>query len=178
MAGGIDAWNGFTASGPPEMGMFVFSGAESSEELIALAWALEEGSRRFYASVADILQDKEAVSFFETLVLAEQSHKQTLVQLYGEITGEESSSALSQREDLQDIMEGGVRVSEALEWAKDKEAADVLQYAMSLEINAYDLYLKMVKRFEDEPPAAIFGTLAKEEEAHLNRMADLLGKRV
>ncbi len=177
MAGGIDAWNGFTASGPPEMGMLVFAGTESPEELIALSWALEEGSRRFYAAVAGTLQDKEAGAFFEKLVLAEESHKKTVVQLYGEITGNESSLALSERGDLQDIMEGGVRVSEALEWAQGKEAADILQYAMSLEINAYDLYLKMVKRFEEEPPATIFETLAKEEEVHLNRMAELLGTR-
>jgi rubrerythrin len=157
--------------------MIVFAGTESPEELIALAWALEEGSRTFYASLADRLQDREAAAFFEKLVLAEQSHKRTLVQLYGEITGKESSAALSEREDLRDIMEGGVGISEALEWAQDKEAADVLQYAMSLEINAYDLYLKMVKRFEGEPPSAIFDTLAKEEEAHLNRMGELLGKR-
>ncbi len=178
MAGGIDAWNGFTAAGPPEMGMFVFADTDRSDELIAVAWALEEGSRTFYASVTDTLQDEEAVTYFEKLVRAEENHKKTLVELYGRITGEESPSALSGRKDLEDIMEGGVRVSEALAWARNKEAAEVLQYAMSLEVNAYDLYLKMVKRFEDEPPAAIFETLAKEEETHLNRMAELLGKRI
>ena len=49
MSGGINAWEGLKAEGVPESGMAYFSDSDRLEELAALAWMLEEGSRRFYA---------------------------------------------------------------------------------------------------------------------------------
>jgi hypothetical protein len=52
MEGGISAWDGLVAAGPPEAGMARFAAAASAEELIALAWYLEAGSRTFYGRIA------------------------------------------------------------------------------------------------------------------------------
>jgi hypothetical protein len=48
MQGGINAWKGLVARGAPESGMAYFSPATKPEELIALAWLLGDGSRKFY----------------------------------------------------------------------------------------------------------------------------------
>ena len=47
-------------------------------------------------------------------------------------------------------MEGGVKVDAALLWARDKDVPAILEFAMSLETNSYDLYIKMGRRFEDD----------------------------
>ena len=78
MAGGIKAWQGRTAAGPPEAGMSFFTAAAGAEELIALAWLLEEGSRKFYSAVAQMQSAPEAAGLFSSLVKAEEHHKGTL----------------------------------------------------------------------------------------------------
>jgi rubrerythrin len=178
MAGGIDAWNGHKAFGPPDTGVVVFSDADKSEDLIALAWILEEGSRQFYEGLISIIDDDEGRSLYRELVSAEERHKEALVRLYQEVSGGPVPSDFPGHSDARDIMEGGVSVSKALEWAEGKEPIDLVQFSMSLEINAYDLYLKMANRLDRAASKKVFSTLAKEEEAHLKRMGELLGKQV
>lgn len=177
MAGGINAWNGLKAFGPPEMGMAIFSEADSTEDLIALAWILEDGSQRFYGGMVSLLDDEEAKSLFESLVTAEAAHKRTLERLYRDSTGIPFTSDAVSHEGARDIMEGGASLSEALSWAKGKSSIDLFQFSMSLEINAYDLYLKMADRMEQASSKEVFRELALEEEAHLTRMGELLGKQ-
>ena len=82
MAGGIKAWHGLVAEGEPESGMPYFTAAASPEELIALAWLLEEGSRKFYSSVSSLLGDNERGKIFLDLTAAEEHHKEALLHLY------------------------------------------------------------------------------------------------
>ncbi len=114
MEGGILVWKGLAASGPPEAGMAYFSPGELPETLIALAWALEEGSRRFYAGVAGMTPDRDAVNLFQGLVSAEEHHKSTLLKLFQEIAGDEYKSktpeSLLSGRSVGEIMEGGMRV--------------------------------------------------------------------
>jgi hypothetical protein len=75
------------------------------------------------------------------------------------------------------FMEGGVSVREALEWAKGKGVNDILDLAIGLESNAYDLYIKMERAMEDERARRVFRLLEKEEQSHLEGMTALLEKR-
>ncbi len=67
MKGGINAWEGRVAEGVPEAGMAYFSSATQPEELLGLAWLLEDGSRKFYAEMASLSKDREAVALFQEL---------------------------------------------------------------------------------------------------------------
>jgi hypothetical protein len=89
MEGGLHAWQGLTATGEPEAGMAFFTSGGPPEEHISLAWALEEGSRRFYASLAATIVDREAAKLFTDLTAAEEGHKSTLIGLYREIAHKE-----------------------------------------------------------------------------------------
>jgi rubrerythrin len=178
MSGGIDAWNGLKAAGAPESGMVVFSGSNTPEELIELAWALEDGSRLFYETVAELLVDPEAKGLFENLVTAEEHHKAKLFKLYREFPGSEDLDDSSFQNNSEGLMEGGVRVSAGLDWAKGKDALELLQFSMSLETNAYDLYLKMIRFVPDENSRRVLNALADEEKIHLENMGTLLEKRV
>lgn len=178
MTGGINVWNGLKAAGLPEAGMAVFSDAEALEDCVGLAWILEEGSRKFYADIQGMLKDAEAVELFDMLAHAEEDHKKALLLLYQEIAGAGLAAGFLARSGSEDLMEGGTRVSEALSWARGKDAAALLQFSISLETNAYDLYLKMIRRAGDERSSRIFKALAEEEKEHLDKMGRLLDQRI
>ena len=182
MAGGMKAWQGRTAAGPPEAGMSFFNMAADAGELIALAWLLEEGSRKFYSAAAQMQTAPEATELFSSLVTAEEHHKGTLQALYREITGRETGPdfprGLPIAQAAEDRMEGNLNVSEALAWAKGKETREVLELSMALETDSYDLYIKMGRAVSGENAQRVFARLVAEEKEHLARMAVLLDRIV
>ena len=124
MEGGIRAWEGFVAEGIPEAGMAYFSPATRAEEMIALAWLLEDGSCKFYESLAKMKEDQETKGLFQNLKRSEENHKTTLWKMYEEISGKtptpEFPDTVVSREPKGDVMEGGMLVSEAVKWSEGK----------------------------------------------------------
>ena len=182
MAGGINAWKGLVAEGAPQSGMAHFSPATKPEELIALAWLLEDGSRKFYSELVSTLTDKEAIDLYHQLATAEESHQASLLKLYQEFSGKASDpgfpGSVIQPGKEGDVMEGGMLVDEALQWAKGKKTIDILELCLSLETNSYDLYLKMERQMKDQRSAQVFNLLSGEEKQHLERLSSLLEKRI
>jgi rubrerythrin len=183
MAGGIKAWKGMIAQGPPESGMAYFSPAADAEEIVGLAWALEEGSKSFYQGAArQFDKDDEAREMFNWLVSAEKNHEKSLAHTYETLSGKQPDFTRL-REKFGDslsgsVMEGGIKVKEALAWIQDKGVSDSLELAMSMEVNAFDLYIKMGRTIDDKQAQQVFEKLSAEEQAHLQKLADLLDKRV
>ena len=181
MEGGIRAWEGLLAEGAPEAGMSYFTGADKPEDLIALAWVLEEGSRRFYSEISLLVDDEETKKLFRDLTVAEEHHKASLVKLYKTFTGtgtvQEATESIIAPEAADDIMEGGMRVSEALEWVKGKDSAAIFELAIALETNAYDLYIKMRRQMKDDKSRQVFDQLSREEKKHLEMLAALFEKK-
>jgi rubrerythrin len=180
MEGGIHAWKGAVAKGPPELGIAYFSPGTRPEELLALAWLLEDGSRKFYSEIAEMLADREAVNLFQKLAVDEENHKGSLFKMYQEISGLESDpgfpGSLIATEPGESYMEGGVRLSEALDWAKEKNVRDVFELSISLEVNSQDLYIKMEHRVEDKKAKEVFEVLSQNEKKHLERLNSLFKK--
>jgi sulfur-carrier protein adenylyltransferase/sulfurtransferase len=182
MEGGINSWKGLTAEGPPESGMAYFPEASKSDELIALAWLLEDGSRRFYSSLAGLLTDLEGKGLFAELTAAEERHQASLLDLHkgGSTSTSDAGfpgAAISSGNEG-DVMEGGIRVSEALSWAGGKSLTEIVEFALSLETNSYDLYVKMGRRNIDRRSAQVFHVLSDEEKRHLARLSSLLEKKM
>jgi rubrerythrin len=183
MEGGLRAWQGMVAHGPPEAGMAFFSPAADAEEIVGLAWALEEGSKLFYQGVAEhFTQDNETRQMFNWLVSAEMNHEKHLLDTYETLTGTKPNFERLRTKFGHNlngsVMEGGVPVKEALEWAKDKGVSESLELAMAMEVNAFDLYIKMSRAIEDEKARQIFEKLSEEEQVHLEKLADLLDKKI
>ena len=183
MKGGIRAWKGMVAHGLPEAGMAYFSPAANGEEIVGLAWALEEGSKLFYQGVSEhFADDPEAQKMFKWLVSAEKSHEKHLLETYEVLTGTQPDFT-KLRAKFSDslkgtVMEGGIPLKEGLEWIKDKGVSESLQLAMAMEVNAYDLYIKMSKAIDDKQAQQIFEKLSEEEQVHLKKLAGLLDTRV
>jgi rubrerythrin len=75
-------------------------------------------------------------------------------------------------------MEGAVRVADALQWAAERSAEDILDLSIALETNAYDRYMIMMEKAEDDKVKQVFKLLSIEEKQHLGLMAELLDKSI
>lgn len=161
--------------------MAYFPENASAEELIGLAWLLEDGSLRFYSELSKRVRDSDAAGLFRQLGVSEQLHVSALTRLYKEITDSDPSSdfpgSLLRPGTPDDIMEGGVSVPGALDWAKGSSVTDVLELALALEASSYDLYIKMERRAGDSRSKKVFSILSSGEKNHLDRLASLMGRK-
>jgi len=162
--------------------MAYFSSTTRPEEMIGLAWLLEDGSRKFYESLAKMMEDQETKELFENLKRSEENHKTTLWKMYEELSGKpptpEFPGTVISAEPRGDVMEGGMSVSEALKWSEGKELKDILELSISLESNSYDLYLKMERKVEGHNAKQVFKALSEEEKNHLEQLTSLFNKRL
>jgi len=167
------AWKGLKAEGFPEVAMNYFGSASSTEELIIMAWHLEEGTRKFYTKLLPLFANQEILRLFEDLGKAEQKHKSMLEGLYGEIAGKQFEIDYSfGQSEVDQLMEGGVKIQEALDWASAKAEKDIVEFAMALEANAYDRYLTMRRMFDSEDSKRVFNSLSEAEKQHLERLTE------
>jgi rubrerythrin len=180
MEGGIRAWKGLQATGAPDAGMAYFEPAKKPEELIALAWLLEEGSRRFYKEMGIKEMSPGAVALFRELSEDEEKHKSSLFKIYQRLSGKDSDpsfpESLVSLEPGDDHLEGGIKLKKALGWSREKDLKDVLEFSISLEVNAVDLYIKMERRAERKEDKEVFLALSNQERNHLNRLSAALEK--
>jgi rubrerythrin len=179
MEGGIHAWKGLRATGTPEAGMAYFEPAKKPGELIALAWMLEEGSCRFYKEMGKKEKNPEAIALFQELSDDEEKHKSSLFRIYQRLSGKDSDPGFPQSlvslEPSEDYLEGGIGLKKALEWSRGKDLKDILEFSISLEVNAIDLYIKMERRVEGKEKE-VFLALSNQERNHLKRLTTALEK--
>jgi rubrerythrin len=176
MEGGIQAWSGLTAEGPPEAGTAFFAAGTSAADMASLAWALEEATREFYTSLAEKRPGSQEAELFLSLVQAERQHQETLAILHKDLSPAPLERYLV--EPGRRVMEGGMELEAALQWAEGRPVSDVLDLALGLESNAYDRYLKMLDFVEDDLSKDVFRTIAGEEKRHLKRLAELMDKEL
>jgi len=180
MEGGIHAWKGLRAAGAPEAGMAYFDPAKKPEELIALAWMLEEGSCKFYLEIGNKEKSPEAAALFRELSDDEEKHKASLFKIYQRRSGKDSDPgfprSLLSLESGVDYLEGGIVLKKALEWAQGKGLKDILEFSVSLEVNAIDLYIKMERKVEGKEAKEVFQALSNQERNHLKRLTAALEK--
>ncbi len=174
MQGGFNAWSRQGANGEYDAGMAYFSGASGAQELIALSFALEEGNRIFYETVARDALGGNVASVFQSLARAEERHKTALRELHRRSSGAEADPGPPAGIEPGGLLEGGIRMEEALEFVRKKPLSEALALAMALEANALDRYIKMSRTVADERSREVFLALAGEEKTHLDRIALVL----
>jgi len=181
MSGGISAWQGLVATGFPEAGIPWFAEARSMGELMALAWVLEEGTKIFFEKIAESLPVRDASALFQELAVAEEHHKEMLSALYRDIIGTAGDidfPALLGSLPQERIMEGGMRLDDALAWLEGKTPEDILELSLSLEVGSYDRYLAMQEKVSSDESRKIFSALAREEKQHLGKLTAMFEKMI
>ena len=180
MEGGIRAWNGLRAAGPPDAGMAYFDPAKKPEEMIALAWMLEEGACKFYGTWGKGRRVRMRPLFSGSCRMTKRNTNPPFSKSTRDRTGKDADPgfprSLLSLESGVDYLEGGVVLNKALEWAQGQELKDILDFSVSLEVNAIDLYIKMERKVEGEDAKEVFQALSNQERNHLKRLTAGLQK--
>ena len=169
LAGGILAWDGQAATGPAEAGRDLIGDRTSPDQLVALAWALEEGAGQFYRGIAGKASDERARRMFLALAGAEEGHKRKVLDAWRSVTGQEQAND-PVRQDPPGVMEGGLSVSETLDFLQSRDSREILEVAMQIEVNSLDLYLKIIRWSGSPSVRDIFLQLVAEEKKHLENL--------
>ena len=178
LAGGIRAWAGAKIAGPAEVGMNLITGNESPSEMLAIAYAMEEGLRSFYQRMEASVADQEAAEAFRRLAAMDTQHKEMIFDLYKRNQGEAETAEDLEKEVLPKIMEGGMTTEEFLAANQPslETVEDVIMLAMMLEAQALDLYSRYSFTAEDSETKRVLHELAHEEKTHLALLGHLQDK--
>jgi len=179
LKGGIAAWQGLKAFGPAEMGMIALRGNETPQEVIVLAYGMEQGLADFYSRVPAMTRDSEVKKIIGKLVQIEEKHKDKLFALYKTLEPATQARDLFEGRIVSGVMEGGFTGEEFLE--KNKPLLDTVQnllsLAMMLEAQALDLYTRYAQKVEDIQSRSVLHDIAEEEKAHLATLGSLIETR-
>ncbi|MBP1738501.1 MAG: Rhodanese-related sulfurtransferase [Deltaproteobacteria bacterium] len=180
LKGGIAAWQGLKAFGPAEMGMIALRGNETPQEVIVLAYGMEQGLADFYSRVPAMTRDSEVKKIIGKLVQIEEKHKDKLFALYKTLEPATQARDLFEGRIVSGVMEGGFTGEEFLE--KNKPLLDTVQnllsLAMMLEAQALDLYTRYAQKVEDIQSRSVLHDIAEDEKGHLATLGSLLETKV
>ena len=173
MEGGIIRYNGLVASGPPESAAACFSPTMTAMELAATAWVMEEGTIQFIETLCRNILNNHEPALFHRILEAKRAHQSTLSSLASELEGASQDldfPASVVEMPAEPVMVGCIKVSQAINWAEDKQLKDLLELMMTLSANAFDFYLRLGRTATLEEECRVFDMLANEESQHLQRL--------
>jgi len=154
-------------------------GDETPQEIIVLAYGMEDGLALFYKNLAERMEDPEVVGVFTKLAKIEQNHKQRLFDLYLTLEPTTTDKDAFEADIVSEVMEGGFTTEEFMEQNKDSmnTVPDVLSMAMMLESQAMDLYMRYSQKTKDEKGRTVLYDIAEEEKAHLRTLGRLMDEK-
>ncbi len=176
LAGGIRAWNGEKAFFGREKGLEHFTGKESLEETLIVAYGLELGLEEFYVSTGKTAKSEPVKDLFQKISRIEVNHRERLFKEYIRVSGK----TISQEEFASDLVapavEGGMTTEAYIDFFNpDMESPEgVIELAMSIEAQALDLYFRASERAEQEEIRTFLSQMADEEQAHLRQLGRLM----
>nr|WP_321396576.1 rhodanese-like domain-containing protein [uncultured Desulfobacter sp.] len=176
IAGGFLAYQGHALKGFPRLQVFDYH--QSEDRLLYQAMELEKAAELFYQTILLFAPDEKFRPAIEQLAKAEIAHARTIYSywkqtvenpapfedLYGSLKGE--------------ILENGQPLSEVtaeLHANKEISWTDVIEMALGIEIQAYDLYRTMADRQGQGGAQDAFLSIAQMEKAHMKLVVKLLG---
>jgi rhodanese-related sulfurtransferase/rubrerythrin len=175
LSGGIKAWNSGKAIGGEDQGMELFSGKESPEDTLVVAYCLEEGLREFYVSMVSRVNDEHTRRLFERLATIEVKHQDRILAEYCRVSGTSVSRDEFAANMAVPAMEGGLTTEEYLRlYQPDLERPEeVISLAMAIEAQALDLYQRAADRAETDATQNALMQIANEERSHLEQLGKL-----
>lgn len=172
LMGGFMAWDGQALMDFPKVEVFATN--TSLSNLMYLSMDLEKAAQRFYMHMHAHHSADSFAETFNRLSKAEEAHARVIYkhwaasvaspkpfdELYGELSGE--------------IIEGGeplLAVVERMDAAGDRSCIGLMELAMTIEVQAYDLYRTMADQNEDTTVRDAFLSIAQMEKKHMQMLA-------
>jgi rhodanese-related sulfurtransferase/rubrerythrin len=172
LLGGITAWSNKVAAGPLNEGLNLITGNETIEDIIFLAYGLEEGLGSFYKAMALKMENSELADTFNNLGKAEDAHKTQIYRLCTKINPAITDREFFESKIISTFMEGGLTTEEFLIKHRPilTTVQDIIEMAMMIEAQAFDLYLRYTDKVKDEESRKILFELAESEKTHLKAL--------
>jgi sulfur-carrier protein adenylyltransferase/sulfurtransferase len=176
LKGGIKAWQGFKAIGPVELNLDLIRGDETTEEMIALAFGMEEALRRFYDQMIPRVENPEVKTLLKNLAAIEVRHKEFLLALYRKENPHDPQGDRLTGMAASELLEGGFRFAEFLRSNELvlQTTTGLLDVAMMLETQSLDLCLRFAMKTSSPPVQKVLYRISDEEKAHLTSLGILL----
>jgi rhodanese-related sulfurtransferase/rubrerythrin len=174
LSGGFKAWKSERAVGREDQGLDLFTGEESPEETLIIAYSMENGLQEYYLTMIPWVENQEARELFEKLAAIEVKHQERILDEYRNITGTEVDRKEFLENKVVPAVEGGLTTEEYVRLYKPdlESATEIVGLAMAIEAQALDLYRRAADRSGNAESKKILMQIADEERSHL----DLLGK--
>ena len=178
LSGGFKAWKGESAVGKEDLGLELFTGDESPEKTLVVAYSLEAGLGEFYSSMIPQVKNKDAQKIFQKLSEIEVKHQDRIYNEYIRLSGKPVSRDAFEENVVPGAVEGGLTTEEYTnlfhpDW---ESAADIIGLAMSIEAQALDLYLRAADRSPNPESKKVLARIGDEERAHLKQLGKLMEK--
>jgi len=179
LEGGIESWEDPTATGPREFHLKFIRGDETPEEVIMVAYRMEEGLKKFHELMRAEAEDPDLVVLLTGLIKAEESHERTLLELLSQYGHEGVAMELGSLEDKPEVMEGGLDAGEFVNGNRRflQSVSGYLELAMMIETQALDLYLRMAGESRVDSAKTVLLRIAEEEKAHLAMLARFMEEK-
>jgi sulfur-carrier protein adenylyltransferase/sulfurtransferase len=163
------------AVGDQTEGLDLFSGDESVETTLMVAYGLEAGLRDFYLSMVAKEFAQPVRKLFDDLAKIEAKHQERLLDTYAEVTGRPANKDHFEAT-MDGHLEGGLSTEAFLaRFTSDiSSPVDVISMAMSIEAQALDLYQRAADNSSVPENKAAFQLIAGEEKVHLKRLGELM----
>ncbi|MBU0991968.1 MAG: sulfurtransferase [Proteobacteria bacterium] len=176
LSGGFKAWNGESAYGREKEGLELFSGNESPEKTLGLAYSLEQGLHDFYVTMEEKVNNNDAQQMFRKLSSVELIHQDRIYLEYMELTKNGVSKKTFVNTIVSDVMEGGLTTEEYIRMFNPDMTSprEITEIAMSIEAQALDLYFRAAKNASDERSRTFLLKIADEERIHLAELGKLM----
>lgn len=176
LSGGIKAWMSKKAVGKEALGLNLFSGKESPEEALIVAYSLEAGLREFYLRMAEEVDNDRTVALFTNLAVIEVKHQDRLLNEFNRLSGASMDRDTFEKQKVAPQMEGGLTTDEYLALYQPDLTIplEVISLAMAIEAQALDLYQRAADRADAQKTQKALLRIADEERAHLAQLGRLL----
>ena len=134
--------------------------------------------RKFYSDASQLAIETEVIAVLTKLADIEIRHKQKLFDLFKRLDSEDTPIESFEKRVSTELMEGGFDSGALLEepGSNFNSAAEVLNFAMMLEAQGMDLYMRYAEKSENAEVREILFDMAEDEKAHLKSLGNLMKK--
>jgi len=175
LSGGFKAWESERAIGAEDLGLDLFTGRESPEETLVVAYSMEAGLREFYLSMIPWVKNEPARDLFDKLSAIEVKHQDRIFDHYRQLTGTAIGRDKFEDTVVSPAVEGGLTTEEYVQLYKpDLESVpDIVGLAIAIEAQALDLYRRAADRSSNPESRKVLMQIADEEQTHLAQLGKL-----
>ena len=182
--GGLRGWRNETLQSVPQRSMVMTGGIVHRDELVSIAWALEEGVRRFYRELCYMDYSREITDSFRRMGMEGERHEKLLEKMFRRMHSEAEAGRIELKrrhlidEETENFIEKGMCVNELVKWAKNQLLNSVLEFSISLEFQLYDLFSFLRRNVNDRDHRRYLDEILGDEKEHYTSILKVFLARI